>query len=56
VVGFGIGLPGGGLAADSLLGGLRSPAGLGVFFVVAGLIVGLIAARPALRLGVTRPV
>ena len=56
MVGFGIGLPGGGLAADSLLGGLRSPAGLGVFFVVAGLIVGLIAARPALRLGVTRPV
>ena len=56
VVGFGTGLPGGGLAADALLGGLRSPAGFSVFLVVAGLIVGLVTARPALRLGVTRRV
>ncbi len=42
--------------SQSLLLWRRDPAGLGVFFVVAGLIVGLVTARPALRLGVTRPV
>jgi hypothetical protein len=43
-MGFGVGLPGGGLAADALLGGLRSPAGFAVFLGAAGLIMGLLTA------------
>jgi hypothetical protein len=48
-VGFGLGLPGGGLAADILLGGLRSPAGFALFLVVAGLVTGLVTAGGAGR-------
>jgi hypothetical protein len=48
-VGFGVGLPGGGLAADLLLGGLRSLAGFALFLGVAGLITGLVTAGGAGR-------
>lgn len=49
-MGFGIGLPGGALAADALMGGLRSPAGFGVFLAASGLIVGLLTASGAERI------
>lgn len=48
-VGFGVGLPGGGLAADILLGGLRSLAGFALFLGVAGLLTGLVTAAGAGR-------
>jgi hypothetical protein len=48
-VGFGVGLPGGGLAADLLLGGLRSLVGFALFLGVAGLITGLVTAGGAER-------
>ena len=50
VIGFGIGLPGGGVAADLLLGGLRSAAGIGLFLTAAGLITGILTARGAARI------
>jgi hypothetical protein len=48
-LGLGLGLPGGGLAADLLVGGLRTPLGFGIFLGVAGLLMGLITARAAQR-------
>jgi hypothetical protein len=50
VIGFGIGLPGGGVAADLLLGGLRTAAGVGLFLTAAGLITGIFTARSAARI------
>ena len=50
VIGFGIGLPGGGVAADLLLGGLRSAAGFGLFLTATGLITGILTARGAARI------
>ena len=47
---FGVGLPGGGLAADLLLGGLQSAAGFATFLGVAGLIVGILTVRAAERI------
>jgi hypothetical protein len=49
-LGFGAGLPIGGLAADLLVGGLRSAAGFGLFLAVAGLLMGLLTARGARRI------
>jgi len=49
LIGFGVGLPGGGLAADVVLGGLGSPAAFGLFLAVAGLITGLVTASEAVR-------
>jgi len=49
-VAFGMGLPGGALAADVFLGGLRSPAGFATFLGVTGIIVGLSTARAAERI------
>lgn len=49
VLGFGLGLPGGGLAADLLAGGLRNPLGFGIFLGASGLLMGLITAKAALR-------
>lgn len=46
-VAFGVGLPGGGLAADVLLGGLQSAAGFATFLGVTGLIVGILTVRAA---------
>ena len=46
-VAFGVGLPGGGLAADVLLGGLQSAAGFATFLGVTGLIVGVLTVRAA---------
>jgi len=47
---FGVGLPGGALAADLLLGGLQTAAGFVTFLGVAGLIVGIVTLRPAERI------
>lgn len=49
VVAFGLGLPIGGLAADVLLGGVQSPAGLVLFLAVSGAVVGAVTARGAGR-------
>jgi hypothetical protein len=55
-VAFGVGLPGGGVAADVLAGGLQSAAGFGTFLGVTGLIVGLLTVRTAARIVLKPPV
>jgi len=50
VIGFGLGLPVGGLAADVFVGGLGSTAGFGLFVLAAGLIVASATARGAARI------
>ena len=48
-VGFGVGLPGGGLVADAAVGGLASLPGIAIFLVAAGLITGAVTATGAVR-------
>jgi hypothetical protein len=48
--GLGFGLPSGGLAADLLVGGLRSPSGFATFLAVAGLVVGALTATGAAKI------
>ena len=48
-IAFGLGLPGGSLAADLLLGGLQSATGFVLFLGVGGLIVGAVTAGSARR-------
>lgn len=50
VAAFGIGFPGGGLAADLLLGGLQTTFGFATFLGVTGLIVGILTVRAAERI------
>ena len=50
---FGVGFPGGALAADLLLGGLQTAAGFAAFLGVAGLIVGIVTARAAKRIALS---
>ena len=55
-VAFGVGLPGGALAADLLLGGLQTAAGFATFLGVAGLIVGILTVGAAKRITLRLPV
>jgi hypothetical protein len=55
-VAFGVGLPGGALAADLLLGGLQTTAGFATFLGVAGLIVGILTVGSAKRIILGLPV
>ncbi|MFQ5540251.1 MAG: hypothetical protein ACE5FB_07590, partial [Candidatus Binatia bacterium] len=54
--GFGVGLPGGSLAADLLLGGLQSTAGFATFLGIAGLIVGTLTVRGSVQIASALPV
>lgn len=54
-VAFGLGFPGGAVAADVLLGGLRSLPGFATFLGVTGLIVGVLTVRPAKRIALGLP-
>ena len=53
---FGVGLPGGALVPDLLLGGLQTAAGFATFLGVAGLIVGVVTVGAAKRIAVGLPV
>jgi hypothetical protein len=54
-LGFGVGLPSGGLAAELLPGGLRHPAGFLTFLVLAGLVVGAVTVRGAVKIAAELP-
>ena len=53
---FGVGLPGGALVADLLLGGLQTAAGFATFLGVAGLNVGVVTVGAAKRIALGLPV